>query len=50
MLRNYNYSSYTKYSGGIALPYNGTWHLYAYYAQTSMFVASTSGYRKVVVH
>jgi subtilisin family serine protease len=48
-LKNYNYSSYTKYSGRIALPYTGTWHLYAYYSQTTSFVSATSGYRKVVI-
>jgi hypothetical protein len=48
-LKNYNYSSYTKYSGRIALPYSGTWRLFAYYARTAAFAAATSGYRKVVI-
>jgi hypothetical protein len=48
-MTNYNYSSYTKYSGSVALPYNGKWRLYASYAGTTTFASAQSTYRILTV-
>jgi subtilisin family serine protease len=48
-MKNANYSSYTRYTGSVALPYNGTWHLYATYSSTTIFDSTRSGYRTVSV-
>lgn len=47
--KNYNYSSYTKYSVSMKLKQKGSWRLYASHAQDSNFAATTSGYRKLTV-
>jgi hypothetical protein len=48
-VRNIGYAGYTRYTGSIALSTKGTWRLYADYAATSAFDATTSGYRTVKI-
>lgn len=46
---NSNYSSYTKYSKKIALPYTGRWRIRAYHSDADHAPTYSSGYRYVTV-
>ena len=47
--RAYNYSSYTKFSVGMKLPYAGKWRLRAYHADSGHAARWSSGYDYVTV-
>ena len=47
--RAYNYSTYTKYSVSIKLPYSGRWRLRAYHADSGHAASWSSSYRYVTV-
>jgi hypothetical protein len=45
-----NYSSYTKVTARVSLPYAGKWYIRAYHAADSMNAATYSSYRYLTVH